>query len=40
MANDESLKQDIKKYFPTVITNNIVDRVALGKIIFEDQKKR
>lgn len=41
MTNDQGLIKEVKKHFPSVVSSEgVVDRVALGKIIFEDSKKR
>jgi dephospho-CoA kinase len=39
-ASDAALCSEIQKYFPAAIKNKNIDRAALGKIVFADEKKR
>lgn len=41
MTTDKSLIGEIKKHFPTAVdAKGVVDRAQLGKLIFQDPKKR
>jgi len=40
LKNDQGLKDDIKRNFPTTVVDGQVDKKKLGELIFSDKKKR